>query len=490
MRSVQGSPWLILVGLLVVCVAGCGGGKNSTKPGSDTEAPARVTDLYGEAEGMTSIRLTWTAVGDDSMAGQAASYDIRYATNLGVTWDRMTQVSNEPEPRSAAEAESLSVTGLPASTLCQFLLKVLDNAGNTSALSNLAAVTTLGSEEDQHWWGGFAAAPHGQGIDGSVYALAPFGSDLIAAGRFTRAGGISANNIARWDGSSWSPLGSGMNGSVVALAEYDGALVAGGPFTKADGGPAMYLAFWYGGHWVPPPEALDGPVAALGIYEGDLMVGGGFTRAGDQVVNHIARWDGTWSSLGPGVDDWVKAMTVHEDRLIAGGYFTQAGGDTAVNIAAWDGASWSPVGRGTPGPNSSSSGVLALAVHEGALFAGGSFQEIGGTPAYFVARWDGLQWEEISGLGASGTDNPGIFALTVFDGALIAAGRFQHAGTENAYHIARLRGYYWSSLGSGIGARDDPAGLALAVLQGRLFVGGNIQSAGNRPSYGIARWDP
>ena len=45
--------------------------------------------------------------------------------------------------------------------------------------------------------------------------FAPNG-DLIAAGSFTTAGGVTVNRIARWDGSTWSALGTGMNNSVYA----------------------------------------------------------------------------------------------------------------------------------------------------------------------------------------------------------------------------------------------------------------------------------
>ncbi|MFN8730160.1 MAG: hypothetical protein ACK5Z4_09920, partial [Planctomyces sp.] len=45
-----------------------------------------------------------------------------------------------------------------------------------------------------------------------VYALTPLpGGDLIAGGRFTTAGGVTVNSIARWNGSAWSALGTGMN---------------------------------------------------------------------------------------------------------------------------------------------------------------------------------------------------------------------------------------------------------------------------------------
>ena len=53
------------------------------------------------------------------------------------------------------------------------------------------------------------------GMNGTVFALDNYGGNLIAAGAFTNAGGVSVNNIAQWNGTSWSALGSGMNNSIL-----------------------------------------------------------------------------------------------------------------------------------------------------------------------------------------------------------------------------------------------------------------------------------
>ena len=58
---------------------------------------------------------------------------------------------------------------------------------------------------------------------------------------------MTANHIARWDGTAWHPLGSGMNGFVDALAfGPDGSLYAGGKFTTAGGVTANGIARWDG----------------------------------------------------------------------------------------------------------------------------------------------------------------------------------------------------------------------------------------------------
>jgi hypothetical protein len=91
---------------------------------------------------------------------------------------------------------------------------------------------------------------YGHGYSNGVWSLATLpNGDLVAGGRFTAAGGGSANHIARWDGTNWSPLGSGIGGGlqfksvVTALKALPNAdLVAGGSFTMAGDGVSAYLA--------------------------------------------------------------------------------------------------------------------------------------------------------------------------------------------------------------------------------------------------------
>ncbi|MBK8847084.1 MAG: hypothetical protein IPO27_11255 [Bacteroidetes bacterium] len=42
----------------------------------------------------------------------------------------------------------------------------------------------------------------GSGMDDWVYASAIYNGDLIVGGKFTAAGGVNADHIARWDGTT------------------------------------------------------------------------------------------------------------------------------------------------------------------------------------------------------------------------------------------------------------------------------------------------
>ncbi|ODS38513.1 MAG: hypothetical protein A7316_00885 [Candidatus Altiarchaeales archaeon WOR_SM1_86-2] len=110
----------------------------------DTIPPSAVSDLAAGNPTLTSVTLTWTATGDDGNVGTAGSYDIRYST-LQITdanWDTATKATGEPKPQPSGSAETFKVTGLSYSTTYYFALKVLDDAGNPSGLSNVFSETT------------------------------------------------------------------------------------------------------------------------------------------------------------------------------------------------------------------------------------------------------------------------------------------------------------------------------------------------------------
>jgi len=93
----------------------------------------------------TTARLSWTAVGDDSLTGTATSYDVRYstATITSSNWANATQANGEPAPAAAGSAETFSVSGLSRQTRYYFAARVRDDSGNLSALSNVpTGITT------------------------------------------------------------------------------------------------------------------------------------------------------------------------------------------------------------------------------------------------------------------------------------------------------------------------------------------------------------
>jgi hypothetical protein len=177
-------------------------------------------------------------------------------------------------------------------------------------------------------------------------ALGVYGSDLVAGGFFTSAGGSPAVHIAKWNGSTWSPLGAGISGIVYGLTAWNGNLVAGGLFYNAGGQPAHDIARWDGTSWFPFGSGIGATgyeyVFAVTPYNGDLIAGGIFTTAGGLPAYGAARWDGfKWSPLGSGF--WnggsvagAYTLTPYGNDVVAGGIFTSAGGMGVGHIARWN----------------------------------------------------------------------------------------------------------------------------------------------------------
>jgi len=116
----------------------------STSTSQDATAPSNVTNLIVVLPTTTSLRLVWTAPGDDGAVGQAAQYDIRYSTSpitMG-NWSSATQVAAEPLPDPAGTPESLTVAGLVENQTYYFAVRTADERSNWSGLSNVPSGTT------------------------------------------------------------------------------------------------------------------------------------------------------------------------------------------------------------------------------------------------------------------------------------------------------------------------------------------------------------
>ncbi len=172
--------------------------------------------------------------------------------------------------------------------------------------------------------------------------------------------------------------------------------------------------------------------------------------------------------------NYVYALAVSGSDLYAGGVFTTAGGSPASYIAKWDGSGWSALGSGMDG------GVYALAVSGGDLYAGGYFTTAGGSPASYIAKWNGSSWTALG----SGLEGGGVTALAVSGSDLYAGGWFTSASGSAATNIAKWNGSTWTALGSGL---EGGGVTALAVSGSDLYAGGGFTSAGGKVSAFTAR---
>ena len=94
-----------------------------------------------------------------------------------------------------------------------------------------ASVQAVQAPGDELWDNRFGI-PGVEGGEVTSVAVAQNG-DIYIAGRFTEAGNVKANYIARWDGAQFHPLGSGLDNTVDAIAVDGNNVYAVGSFSSA-----------------------------------------------------------------------------------------------------------------------------------------------------------------------------------------------------------------------------------------------------------------
>lgn len=123
----------------------------------DTQAPTAPTGLAASGTTQTGTSLAWTASTDNV---GVTGYDVLQAT--GATGGTFTQVGT-------STTTSFAVTGLTANTTYRFQVRARDAAGNMSAVSNTAQITTQGGGQT----GACTATPTVQSQWATGYVINP-----------------------------------------------------------------------------------------------------------------------------------------------------------------------------------------------------------------------------------------------------------------------------------------------------------------------------
>jgi hypothetical protein len=296
------------------------------------------------------------------------------------------------------------------------------------------------------------------------------GDDVYVAGAFQQAnvGGttVPVNRIARFNlvTNTWSKVGSdgnGVNGSVIALAARGSVLYVGGNFVQVNAGGSVVQANsvaqfdtktnTWGILGFGSGNGVNGGVQKIVVSDNALYVGGRFTEAKHNVVtipaNNIVRYDildRSWSTLGllgNGVNSEVLALALIGRDLYVCGFFTQANlGNAPVDvnyIARYNTQNnmWSKLGNGTG--NGFDNFAFALAASGNDLYIGGQLKKAnaGGTTvdANNVVKFDTLteNWSKLGTASGNGLDNS-VFALAASDSDLYAGGQFRKANVGSA----------------------------------------------------------
>lgn len=106
----------------------------------DQTAPATITDLHASTgTDLGEVDLSWNCVGDDGMSGSATLYEVRYSLNriTPANWLQATLWPQSPLPMPAGQQQTATVAGLNEGEWYWVGMKVYDDAGNVSGMSNI-----------------------------------------------------------------------------------------------------------------------------------------------------------------------------------------------------------------------------------------------------------------------------------------------------------------------------------------------------------------
>lgn len=113
---------------------------------SDKSLVDTSVNPYKSQANSISVTLQWTAPGDDGNVGTATAYDIAFSTDSSLLVNNFAaanHLASPPAPQIAGTIQTAAVTGLEENVRYYFALKTVDEVGNWSELSNVAAVETL-----------------------------------------------------------------------------------------------------------------------------------------------------------------------------------------------------------------------------------------------------------------------------------------------------------------------------------------------------------
>lgn len=117
----------------------------------DGEAPERVADLVAASGDQPwSVRLTWTAPGDDGNVGQAAAYVLKYASSPLTNWNDAPSYPLHLTPAPAGQTEAVTLAMPDPNTLYYFRLAAQDEAGNLALPSNESAGRSQYADENRN----------------------------------------------------------------------------------------------------------------------------------------------------------------------------------------------------------------------------------------------------------------------------------------------------------------------------------------------------
>jgi uncharacterized repeat protein (TIGR01451 family) len=287
---------------------------------------------------------------------------------------------------------------------------------------------------------------------------------------------------------SWQPA---VGGTVLSLTRSNNTLYVGGYFNYISNQPRRYLGAIDIPSAQPTPwnPGADGEVRSILVTPHAIYAGGQFTQIGGAPRVFLARLHpvtGQATAWNPGfvkaagAHMYVHTLALHNNLLYAGGSFETVGGQARKNLVAVDtttaiATSWNP---------SPDYEVSALSIHKNTLYVGGRFYTINGTTGSALAGFDATT-------GAVTAGAPVVYgqvaSLFVYGTTLFIGGDFSTINKERRRNIGAVdlvTGYVtpWSPT-----AHDDVD--AVAVTPAGAYLGGLLESVNGQERSNLAAID-
>jgi hypothetical protein len=236
---------------------------------------------------------------------------------------------------------------------------------------------------------------------------------------------------------------------------------AGGRFSDAS---SPYLTSYGGGKWRHWCN-VNNQIYTLANNDNGVFAAGYFTDSTGryyvmQQVGVTCYNPGNTTFNGP-----INSLCSDKfSNIYASGDFTN--GFSEKYIAKFDGIQWTELSNGSNRLMANNSIQSITTDTFGNVYAAGSFTN--GTGSCYVAKWNGLQWTELGNLSANGI----IYRITTdAAGNVYATGSFTNSSGKR--YIAKWNGANWSELGGNNALQAN--GIIWAITADKI---GNIYAAG------------
>ncbi|MBK9637494.1 MAG: T9SS type A sorting domain-containing protein [Bacteroidetes bacterium] len=187
----------------------------------------------------------------------------------------------------------------------------------------------------------------------------------------------------------------------------DSALYVGGSFKNINGNTmaSMFKSSASGlsnfgkcaSRYIDPWQNANVYCSYFDSLSGKLWVGGSFLFADNQLCSNIAIWDGnSWSCPDSGFSGTVLSIVSFNGTIYASGAFLKSGNTTLNSIARFVGNQWEPVSSSgnLTGANKT---IQSMIVANNQLYLGGGFNMIGGVSVFYLATYNGTQFQAVPG---------------------------------------------------------------------------------------------